>query len=71
MRMRKEIYEIIYSLPDNATYEQIEEIAKKYNLNPIFLFLAYNDYLIRKLRSDVIRELMEDEWYDYDIEDWL
>ena len=69
--MRKEIYEIIYSLPDNATYEQIEEIAKKYNLNPVLLFLAHNDYLIKKLRGDVIKELMEDEWYDYDIEDWI
>jgi len=67
----KKLDEILSSLPDNATYEQVERVARKYNLNPVLLFLAYNDYLIKKLRSDVIKELMEDEWYDYDIEDWI
>ena len=67
----KKLDEILSSLPDNATYEQVERVARKYNLNPVLLFLAYNDYLIRKLRGDVIKELMEDEWHDYDIEDWI
>ena len=69
--MRKKYYEIVKKLPEDIGYEELERIAKEYNLNAIILFLIHNDFLIRKKREDIFRELMEDEWYDYEIEDLI
>ena len=65
--MRK-YYEIAKKLPEDLSYEELERIAKEHNLNAVILFLIHNDFLIRKERADVFRELVEDEWYDYDYE---
>ena len=69
--MKKRYYEIVKNLPENISYEELERIAKEHNLNAVILFLIHNDFLIRKERADVFHELVEDEWFDYDIEDWL
>jgi len=69
--MRKKYYEIVKKLPEDIGYEELESIAKEYNLNAIILFLIHNDYLIKRRREDILRELMEDEWYDYEIEDLI
>ena len=52
----------------NITYDEIEKIAKKYNISPISLFLAVNDALIRRWRPD-IWETLESLDSDGDLED--
>jgi len=51
----------------NITYDEIEKIAKKYNISPISLFLAVNDALIRRWRPDIWEALELDS--DGDLED--
>jgi len=71
--MRREIYEIIYSLPTDLTFEDIEKIALALNVDAILLYLQYNDYVLKTLRSDLIKDLSEDDNIDLieEIEDWL
>ena len=53
MRNKKQLKDILSSLPLNLCFDDIEAIAKKNNLNPIELYLEYNDYVLKQYISDI------------------
>jgi hypothetical protein len=63
----KNLNNLINNLPTNLDFEEISTLAKKFNIDPILLFLLYNDYVIKTLRPDVIL----DETIEENIEDWV
>ena len=57
----KNLNNLINNLPTNLGFEEISALAKKFNIDPILLFLLYNDYVIAKIRPDITEEIEEIE----------
>jgi len=68
MRNKKQLKDILNSLPLNLTFEDVGVIAKRFGFDPISFYLMYNDYVIAKIRSDITEEIEEIEEI---IEDWI
>ena len=69
--MRKDLLnELLNSIPLDASFEVVEQIAKKYKVSAIELFLLLNDKYIKTLREDMAKEIEISTDFE-PIEDWL
>ena len=70
MRKYYKYHEVLKMLNPYSSYEECEAIARKYGLDPIFLFLLLNDELIKIERKDISQEIFTNT-EEIEIEDWI